>query len=125
MLLLKGSVNSIDFFFIFNVLMSCPYPRILCFATYRCCLTSESCEELERSTGVSEGEVISWLRSLLEASTVSMVTKQYALLSLAKLSTRFTIGIQVLYITVLINWGCKNKWINYKMIAKFCTFVRN
>jgi len=54
----------------------------------------ESCEELERSTGVSEGEVISWLRSLLEASTVSMVTKQYALLSLAKLSTRFTIGIQ-------------------------------
>jgi len=35
------------------------------------------------------GEVINWLNSLLATTTVSVVTKQYALLSLAKLSTRF------------------------------------
>eukprot|EP00088_Acartia_fossae_P002323 TRINITY_DN10936_c0_g2_i10.p1 TRINITY_DN10936_c0_g2~~TRINITY_DN10936_c0_g2_i10.p1 ORF type:complete len:756 (+),score=196.49 TRINITY_DN10936_c0_g2_i10:232-2268(+) len=50
----------------------------------------ESCTELEVSGGVSEGEVVAWLRNLLASSTVSVVTKQYAILSLAKLSTRFT-----------------------------------
>jgi len=51
---------------------------------------SESCNEMEGGSGaVSEEEVINWLDSLLATTTVSVVTKQYALLSLAKLSTRF------------------------------------
>ena len=55
----------------------------------------ENCSEVKNSSAVSEGEVVSWLRSLLESSIVSVVTKQYALLSLAKLSTRFTHVTQV------------------------------
>jgi len=49
----------------------------------------ESCAELECS-GVSESDVVAWYRNIIATSAMTVVTKQYALMSLTKLSTRFT-----------------------------------
>jgi len=56
---------------------------------------SERCDEVVGGgESVSEGRVVSWFQVLLSSSSISVVTKQYALLSLAKLSTRFNSVIQ-------------------------------
>ena len=49
----------------------------------------ESCVDLE-SGAVSESEVVAWYQTIIAASAMTTVTKQYALMSLTKLSTRFT-----------------------------------
>lgn len=49
----------------------------------------ESCAELE-SAAVSESEVVAWYQTIIWSANISVVTKQYALMSLTKLSTRFT-----------------------------------
>lgn len=42
------------------------------------------------SEAVSEAEVIAWYQTIIWSANISVVTKQYALMSLTKLSTRFT-----------------------------------
>ena len=42
------------------------------------------------SSAVTESEVVAWYRTILEASAMTIVTKQYAVMSLTKLSTRFS-----------------------------------
>jgi len=49
----------------------------------------DDCPELE-SGAVMETEVVSWYQSIVWSSNISVITKQYALMSLTKLSTRFT-----------------------------------
>jgi len=50
----------------------------------------ENCNEVEGGgEAVSESQVVNWFSSLLASSAINVVTKQYALLSMAKLSTRF------------------------------------
>jgi len=60
----------------------------------------ESCSDMPGSVSVGEKEVVAWFQTLLASSTISVVTKQYALLSLAKLSTRFSSVIQDIQCTV-------------------------
>jgi len=52
------------------------------------------------SEAISEAAVVSWFKSLLASTTISVVTKQYAILSLAKLSTRFNSVIQEIQSTI-------------------------
>ena len=52
-------------------------------------IISDACPELE-SSAVTESEVVAWYKSILEASAMTIVTKQYAVMSLTKLSTRFS-----------------------------------
>ena len=53
------------------------------------CFILENCNELEEGgEAVSESQVVNWFSSLLASSAINVVTKQYALLSMAKLSTR-------------------------------------
>ena len=52
-------------------------------------MISDACPELE-SSAVTESEVVAWYKSILEASAMTIVTKQYAVMSLTKLSTRFS-----------------------------------
>ena len=49
----------------------------------------ESCSELD-SAAVTESEVVAWYQTIIWSANISVVTKQYALMSLTKLSTRFT-----------------------------------
>jgi len=49
----------------------------------------EACAELD-SGAVSESDVVSWYQTIVWSANISVVTKQYALMSLTKLSTRFT-----------------------------------
>jgi len=49
----------------------------------------EACTELD-SDPVSESEVVAWYQTIIWSANISVVTKQYALMSLTKLSTRFT-----------------------------------
>merc|ERR1719312_309381 len=49
----------------------------------------EACSELD-SDPVSESEVVAWYQTIIWSANISVVTKQYALMSLTKLSTRFT-----------------------------------
>lgn len=49
----------------------------------------DACPELE-SSAVAESEVVAWYKTILEASAMTIVTKQYAVMSLTKLSTRFS-----------------------------------
>jgi len=48
----------------------------------------ENCAELE-SAPVSESEVVGWYQTIIWSANISVVTKQYAVMSLTKLSTRF------------------------------------
>ena len=52
-------------------------------------LFAEACSELD-SDPVSESEVVAWYQTIIWSANISVVTKQYALMSLTKLSTRFT-----------------------------------
>ena len=52
-------------------------------------IISDACPELE-SSAVTESEVVAWYKTILEASAMTIVTKQYAVMSLTKLSTRFS-----------------------------------
>ena len=52
-------------------------------------IISDAYPELE-SSAVTESEVVAWYKSILEASAMTIVTKQYAVMSLTKLSTRFS-----------------------------------
>jgi len=59
-----------------------------CIGEYGTSLT-EACMELD-SEAVSEAEVVAWYQTIIWSANISVVTKQYALMSLTKLSTRFT-----------------------------------
>lgn len=59
-----------------------------CVGEYGTSLT-EACMELD-SEAVSEAEVVAWYQTIIWSANISVVTKQYALMSLTKLSTRFT-----------------------------------
>lgn len=60
----------------------------------------EGCAELDGARPVSEREVVHWFQALLISANISVVTKQYALLSLTKLSTRFSSVVQDIQRTV-------------------------
>lgn len=60
----------------------------------------EGCAELEVARPVSEREVVLWFQALLASPSISVVTKQYGLLSLTKLSTRFSGVVQDIQRTV-------------------------
>ena len=51
---------------------------------------TDACPDLD-SGGVTESDVVTWYQGIIGSSAVSVVTKQYALMSLTKLSTRFTL----------------------------------
>ena len=51
---------------------------------------TDACPDLD-SGGVTESDVVTWYQGIIGSSAVSVVTKQYALMSLTKLSTRFTV----------------------------------
>jgi len=50
---------------------------------------TDGCADLD-SGAVQEQEVVTWYQKIISTSSMSIVTKQYALMSLTKLSTRFT-----------------------------------
>ena len=52
-------------------------------------LLGQPCQELD-SGPVGEAEVVAWYQGVVWAANMSVVTKQYALMSLTKLSTRFS-----------------------------------
>jgi len=52
-------------------------------------LLGQPCQELD-SGPVGEAEVVAWYQDVVWAANMSVVTKQYALMSLTKLSTRFS-----------------------------------